>query len=129
MLVFSTLSLSISNTVGADAVKENAPQVAAAAESFVDRIYKKYDEIKDENPSFQNKISIQTLLRFRVQQLLVPLLMGTLVYLVGTVTNLSILPPVCFVFVCLIVVTFRLKKSRWKINRFAAIEHSGQHSA
>lgn len=80
-------------------------------------------------PSFQNNISLPTILGQRFRQLLVPLIMGTVIYLVGTVTNLAILPPVCFVFGCLIIITARLKKSRWKISRFDVAAHSDQHSA
>ncbi len=75
-------------------------------------------------PAMQNKISIQKLLRLRFKQLLIPILMGIVIYFVGTVTTLGILAPVCFVFCCLIVISFKLKKNRWKIDTFGAIEHS-----
>ncbi|MSP18729.1 MAG: hypothetical protein EXR74_04075 [Bdellovibrionales bacterium] len=75
-------------------------------------------------PAMQNKISIQKLLRLRFKQLLIPILMGIVIYFVGTVTTLGILAPVCFVFCCLIVITFKLKKLRWKIDTFGATEHS-----
>lgn len=75
-------------------------------------------------PVFQYKIPIQNILRMRFRQIVVPIFMGLIVYFVGTVTTLRILPPVCFVFCCLAVVTFKLKKSRWKVDTFGLVEHS-----
>ncbi len=65
-------------------------------------------------PAFQHKIPIQQIIQLRARQLFIPLIMGIVVYFVGTVTTLGILPPVCFVFCCLTVITFKLKKSHWK---------------
>lgn len=75
-------------------------------------------------PAFQNKVPIQKILRLRSKQVLVPLLMGAIVYLVGTVTQLRILPSVCFVFCCLAALTLKLKKNRWKLEWGPAIEQS-----
>lgn len=78
-------------------------------------------------PSVQYKISLQKILQIRAQQLTLPLIMGLLIYFVGTVTTLGVLPPVCFVFCCLTIATYKLKQSRWKISTFGAVEHNGPH--
>ena len=69
-------------------------------------------------------LPIQNILPMRFRQIVVPIFMGLIVYFVGAVTTLRILPPVCFVFCCLTVVTLKLKKSRWKVDTFGLIEHS-----
>ncbi len=79
-------------------------------------------------PAFQNEIPLQKILLLRFDQLIIPILMGLTIYFVATVTTLGILPPVCFVFACLIVLTYKLKKSRWQISNFGAIEHNDPHS-
>jgi hypothetical protein len=78
-------------------------------------------------PSVQYKISLQKILQTRTKQLALPMGMGLLIYFVGTVTTLGVLPPVCFVFCCLTIVTYKLKQSRWKISMFGASEHNGPH--
>lgn len=64
-------------------------------------------------PALQQNIPLPKILQIRLQQLWVPLLLGLVIYFVGTVTTLFVLPPVCFVFGCLIIFTYRLKKRRW----------------
>jgi len=78
-------------------------------------------------PAVQHNIPIQKILKLRIKQSVVPLFIGSITYLVGTITRLGILPPVSFVFCCLIVITFKLKKNQWKISRFGLIEHSDPH--
>ncbi|MFM8268741.1 MAG: hypothetical protein ACKN9V_01015 [Pseudomonadota bacterium] len=78
-------------------------------------------------PAFQHKIPIHEVLKLRSRQCFIPLFVGLIVYFVGTVTSLRILPPVCFVFCCIGVVTLKLKKSQWKIDTFGLIERNDPH--
>jgi hypothetical protein len=78
-------------------------------------------------PALQHGISLQRLLKLRARQLWVPLLMGLVIYFVGTVSVIGILPPACFVFGCLTVITFKLRQLNWKLGRFGSIERSAQH--
>lgn len=78
-------------------------------------------------PAFQHNIPIHEVLKLRCRQCFIPLFVGLIVYFVGTVTSLRILPPVCFVFCCIGVVTLKLKRSQWKIDTFGLIERNDPH--
>lgn len=65
-------------------------------------------------PASQFGLNLQELIRFRFTQLAVPLGIALVIYAVCAINSVAILQPVTFVFLCLVALTLRLKKSAWQ---------------
>lgn len=67
-------------------------------------------------PALQFGIAPQKILRFRMEQLALPIGIGTTIYLVAAVNSVAILRPVTFIFLCLVAFAVYLRKSNWRFS-------------
>lgn len=72
-------------------------------------------------PSAQFGIHVHKLVAFRWRQLAFPFLIGGVIFAVGAINSVAILQPVTFVFLCLVVVAFQLKKRTWTVGGVTAL--------
>jgi hypothetical protein len=69
-------------------------------------------------PAAQFDLGLGKLIKFRLNQMLIPLLIGGSIYAVSSLNSIAILQPVTFVFLCLVAFAFQMKESRWHLARF-----------
>ena len=54
-----------------------------------------------------------------------PMIIGATIYAVSAINSVAILQPVTFIFMCLLAVTFQLRKSEWHLGKFSLTLHNG----
>lgn len=73
-------------------------------------------------PAFFNKKSIQEIISTRLRLIYFPLIISVITYALCSLQAVSILQPVSFIFLCLVLVAYMLKKNNWQIKIY------GRHS-
>ncbi len=64
--------------------------------------------------TIQNKIHSHELIKQRLKYLSIPLLIGIIVHSISAINIATILQPITFIFACLIIIAFYLKKRGWQ---------------
>jgi hypothetical protein len=67
-------------------------------------------------PALQFGIAPHKILRYRMQQLALPIGIGTIIYTVSAVNSVAILRPVTFIFLCLVAFAVYLRKGNWHLS-------------
>lgn len=71
-------------------------------------------------PMAQFGLDLRELITMRFKQLFYPTLIGATIYAVSAINSVAILQPVSFIFLCLLIITFQLRKSSWHLSGFSS---------